>query len=351
MPFTEKKWLALRKDMKAIHPPDVGAPEISVLLPNFQIGAKLETGPTQIVRIKIPIANGQSAFTGEKGLAAAAKIAPNFEKISVAYCKTLGGYVVMPGTEATWLLKNADQKEKGRSLPVLPTQLLRDIDSKESVRVRVGNRQEGFGSSVKPSGRKFWNKYPIRYGDGMYTRGEFIRIDKKNFLAFLDDVQKHKRMLAAQHYFFSARYFTLKTIFPGSTLPLKYAIADGKFAFTALCQAAGDAVVERAPSGILGASQKFKVNKLLAGTKPEEKSIHLTYSVLTVAVPSESTIAKRPKPIAKIKVPIVRMMRGPYLSTSQPWSGPSRPLSIRVSAKAQLKMDMDQPNSACNNVV
>ena len=60
----------------------------------------------------------------------------------------------------------------------------------------------------------------------------------------------------------------------------------------------------------------------------------------------ESTRANTKKPMPKIKVPMVRMMRGPNWSTSQPCNGPSRPLSRRVNANAADSTVMLQPNSS-----
>ena len=62
---------------------------------------------------------------------------------------------------------------------------------------------------------------------------------------------------------------------------------------------------------------------------------------------SESTWLNSMQPTPKITVPSCRIARGPKRSAIQPWRGPSRPLSTRVSAKASETTVALQPNSAC----
>ena len=101
------------------------------------------------------------------------------------------------------------QAERGALLPSVPPELLKDIDTAGSVRVRIGDKQEGFGPERHDAGRKLWDKYPVEYGDGMYTRGEFIRIGAKDLLAFLQQVKSRAGRLTARHYYFKSRYFVL----------------------------------------------------------------------------------------------------------------------------------------------
>ena len=130
------------------------------------------------------------------------------DDLRIAYSVALGGYAVTHDAKC-WLLTSPDQAEPGTPLPPVPPELLKDVDSQENVRVQVGDKQEGFGSSVRPSGRKLWDKYPIEFGDGMYTRGEFIRIDKGNLREFLRAVQARNGRLGVLAYYFRSRYFTL----------------------------------------------------------------------------------------------------------------------------------------------
>ena len=55
------------------------------------------------------------------------------------------------------------------------------------------------------------------------------------------------------------------------------------------------------------------------------------------------------KPMPKITVPILIMMRGPNRSASQPWTGPRMPLSMRVRANAKPRTVLLQPKSACSS--
>ena len=61
----------------------------------------------------------------------------------------------------------------------------------------------------QPAGWKFWNRYPVYYGDGMYTDGEFLHISKKELKDFLLDARQHKARFGIHYYFFDARYYVL----------------------------------------------------------------------------------------------------------------------------------------------
>ena len=65
------------------------------------------------------------------------------------------------------------------------------------------------GSKERPAGRKFWDRYPVYYGDGMYTDGEFLHVSKKELKDFLLDVRQHKAGLQTVNYFFDSRYYEL----------------------------------------------------------------------------------------------------------------------------------------------
>jgi hypothetical protein len=56
----------------------------------------------------------------------------------------------------------------------------------------------------------FRSKYPVRYGDGMYTTGEFIRVERRDLLTFLAEVAKKNGRLTEQHYYIESRYFELE---------------------------------------------------------------------------------------------------------------------------------------------
>ena len=99
-------------------------------------------------------------------------------------------------------------------LPRLPAAILNDVDRLrpgETIRVQVGGAQgDHFGPDTPPTGRMLWQTYPTEHGDGMYTRGEFVRIAADQFSEFLEQVLAHDKRLDVTYYFFSQRYFTLE---------------------------------------------------------------------------------------------------------------------------------------------
>jgi hypothetical protein len=106
---------------------------------------------------------------------------------------------------------------KGELFCNCPASLFKDIDQRGSVRIRIGDKQEGFGPEEHPAERKFWDIYPVYYGDGMYTRGEFISVEKNHLLSFLQQLTEKNKTLIEHPYFFSSRYFELGEIKPVAT--------------------------------------------------------------------------------------------------------------------------------------
>jgi len=50
----------------------------------------------------------------------------------------------------------------------------------------------------------------VYYGDGMYTRGEFVELKKDDVIHFLRKVDKRGLTLGIHHYYFRDRYYTLE---------------------------------------------------------------------------------------------------------------------------------------------
>jgi hypothetical protein len=202
-PFTVKSWQELSR-ARHVSPPGPGVSTRGVLIPNFR--ATLATAEQEV-----PVAFAGEAFPAEKALALAAKIAETKpDQLVLAYSAALGGYVVAPG-DSPWLLSRPDQDARGKALPRVPVELLRDVDSRRDVRVRVGDKQKGFGPDKRPAGWKLWGQYPVEYGDGMYTRGEFVRIDRTSLATFLEQVRRSKLTLKTYRYYFGSRCFILQT--------------------------------------------------------------------------------------------------------------------------------------------
>jgi len=210
-PFRQAAWQELSK-ARHVSPPGPGVSTRGVLIPDFRAALRAEEHEVSVEF------TGQ-AFGAEKALALAAKIAKATpQQIDLAYSAALGGYVVAAGDSA-WLLSRPDQDAPGKPLGRLPVELLRDVDTQRDVRIRVGDKQEGFGPDRRLAGWKLWGAYPVEYGDGMYTRGEFVRIDKTNLAAFLEQVRKSKFALKTYRYYFGSRYFILQA--PKKRLPAR----------------------------------------------------------------------------------------------------------------------------------
>lgn len=95
----------------------------------------------------------------------------------------------------------------------MPLGMLRDIDATGNVMVRVGERQEGFGPERRNAGWEFWGVHPVFYGDGMYTRGEFIELNETNLRGFLEQARRRRGAITQRRYYFRSRYFVL--VLPG----------------------------------------------------------------------------------------------------------------------------------------
>ncbi|MFO7958215.1 MAG: hypothetical protein R6X33_14105 [Candidatus Brocadiia bacterium] len=131
------------------------------------------------------------------------------EDLRLVYCEALGGYVVEP-EGGGWILTGPDQNARGARLPPLPAVMLRDVDEAGNVKVKVGDEQEGFGPQEHPAGWSLWGKYPVQYGDGMYTRGEFVHIDAAKLREFLAEVHSRGGSLTDWRYYFRYRYYVLE---------------------------------------------------------------------------------------------------------------------------------------------
>jgi hypothetical protein len=203
-PFDENKWNIVNKTYPKIED-NVGpdAPRRSVLLPDLN-------QKERNITISIPINYDTNAFTIEAAKEAAGKISGlPITDFNLAYSSALEGYIVIEKGKS-WILKNKNQKSQGTFYSNCPASFFKDIDRKGNVRIRVGDKQEGFGPEEHPTKRKFWDTYPVFYGDGMYTHGEFININKDNMLSFLQRLTENNRSLKEHPYFFSSRYFEIE---------------------------------------------------------------------------------------------------------------------------------------------
>jgi hypothetical protein len=60
------------------------------------------------------------------------------------------------------------------------------------------------------SPRKLSDTYKVYYGDGMYTRGEFVHLKKDQVMAFLQEAGKRGLTLGINYCYFRDRYYTLE---------------------------------------------------------------------------------------------------------------------------------------------
>ncbi len=200
--FVESHWLDICNTTPATGQVGPGVPRRAVLIP------ELSAEPTiQMIQVRVEFENG--GFFGEDAARAAARImGTEPEDAALGYSHALGGYVVLEG-DFSWFLKRVAQVSRGRRLPSLPLDLLRDIDATGSVIVRVGERQEGFGPESWNAGWEFGGVHPVFYGDGMYTRGEFIELNETNLRGFLAQARRRRRAITQRRCYFRSRYFVL----------------------------------------------------------------------------------------------------------------------------------------------
>ena len=203
--FDAEQWVKVVRANPEVGRASPHADARSVLLPDTRAALLSQAA-------EFPVAFKGAAFPMEDAEARAAKIAGGEPaKVQLAYSAALGGYAVTVGPQS-WLLSSAAQKEPGRLLPVVPAQFLGDVDSMKNALVLVGDKQDAKAApSVRPAGWKLWDTYPVHYGDGMYTRGEFIDIDKSTLADFLQNLLDKKATLKPVNYFFSSRYYALES--------------------------------------------------------------------------------------------------------------------------------------------
>ena len=201
-PFVERDWLALHEAYSETGPIGPDVPKRAVLIPDLRKARQHKF-------VSIPIDYAIKPFALETAKENASRIAgldPNSFRLT--YCNTIGGYVVFE-ENCIWFLKNKDQTSKRNLFCKCPPSLFKEIDCNDLIRIRVGDKQEGFGPEEHPAGRDYWGTYPVFYGDGMYTRGEFIIIRKSGLAPFLKQITDKGGALTEHAYYFHSRYYEL----------------------------------------------------------------------------------------------------------------------------------------------
>ncbi len=205
--FTEKDWLRIYETAPEIEQvyPDVS--RRGVLIPELE--EKLNTVVERII-VPVEIELEEKIFPVELARQVAVKITgEEIEKISIFYSSIFEGYVIQE-KDYSWILKNPNQEKRNELWPLFSPTMIKDIESGGHVRIKVGDKQVKSALVGNGAGWKLWESYPVFYGDGRYTRGEFIRISKADLLRFLRQVYKRGGIIKEEGYFIRSRYFVLK---------------------------------------------------------------------------------------------------------------------------------------------
>lgn len=218
-PFDRTAWELLNREQKPIRGISSSCSYRAVLIPGLkrvQTSKTPESHTEQWYRPmlsftkEIPIPYSKPAFVLEDALDAAKRVLQRDPDrvYEVVYCRSLGGYLVAEAA-CSWILRSPKQNETGAMLAAVPPSLATEIDQHGEIRVRIGDKQDGLGPDVRQAGWKFWDRYPVIYGDGMYTQGEFITIAKTQLLEFLTTLYQKKLQLKRHPYFFGSAYYEL----------------------------------------------------------------------------------------------------------------------------------------------
>jgi len=203
IPYTEKGWLTLYRSTLTVE--DCIGPCISS---RSLIIETVGASPLEFT-VSLPILPVSGAFTMEAALNTAARIMnADTSSLPLAYCSTMGGYIVLE-EKCSWVLKDPAQKRRGELLPPLPAVLAREMDDKPGITFRIGDRQEGSGPEKRTSGQTFWGRYPVYYGDGMYTQGEFIDVSRADLPGFLKKAGENGGTVTRKEYYFGSGYYEL----------------------------------------------------------------------------------------------------------------------------------------------
>jgi hypothetical protein len=104
------------------------------------------------------------------------------------YCQTLNGFV----------------EEQ-------PFSLYKEWDEGKTVEFKVGDKQEGTSPNRTPAGWKFLDQYPVIFGDGMYTHGEFVKVSSVDAPEFWKRIHG-KFAIKKINYFFDDHYYDLESM-------------------------------------------------------------------------------------------------------------------------------------------
>lgn len=93
----------------------------------------------------------------------------------------------------------------------LPSSLCKEWDTGKTVLFRVGENQKGIDPEPLSADWKFLDEFPVEYGDGMYTHGEFVRISPEEASRFVRLI-RGKFMIRRVSYFFDEHYYDTEMV-------------------------------------------------------------------------------------------------------------------------------------------
>jgi hypothetical protein len=92
-----------------------------------------------------------------------------------------------------------------------PFSLYKEWDEGKTVEFKVGDKQDGMGPNRKSAGWKFLDQYPVIFGDGMYTHGEFVKVSSADAPEFWKRIHG-KFAIKKINYFFDDHYYDLESM-------------------------------------------------------------------------------------------------------------------------------------------
>jgi hypothetical protein len=92
-----------------------------------------------------------------------------------------------------------------------PFSLYKEWDEDKTVEFKVGDKQEGTGPNRKSAGWKFLDQYPVFFGDGKYTHGEFVKVSSADAPEFWKRIHG-KFAIKRINYFFDDHYYDLESM-------------------------------------------------------------------------------------------------------------------------------------------
>ena len=224
IPFTEPSWKRVANANSVIEPWQHSMHLRSAIIPNLHQNATNKHVQTEednsgvkfeqkeiFLKQRIPVANEFFSSHEAKATASTISKVPE-EDLLLAYSHCWRKYIVFEN-DSCWFLSSRNQVKKGELLGIFPPVLLNEIDSRGRTKIRTGDKQEGFGPNVKKSTRVFWNSYPVYFGDGMYTSGEFLHLNADELLGFLRLAKdKGFRIRTGPIVIHSHRYYELEKV-------------------------------------------------------------------------------------------------------------------------------------------